>query len=324
MNINFFIDHRERRIIDEFKIAFSKPNVMKNRGVIDYSVDTLQAGDYIICDQTNRVLCAIERKTLRDYADSLVDGRHDNIEKLLKLREETNCEIYYLVEGSIDPSYSTVIRGRISYKNIASSIRHLEIRDNIHIIRTKTPTHTAKELRFLCEVYSDLASRDTFREIKGSSLAEVSKNCEVSEETKLKNNIYAAWSSIKGIGKSAYILAEKYSIYDVLVHNLPGLDDIKINNRSLSKTVKELLKSDLNEVQQKLILSSIPGVSKISAGKIASNFHLIDFFDQSKKNEIINFQLTERKKLGNAIYSKVVEIISSKVNDLETPQTKEE
>ena len=313
MNINFFIDHRERRIIDEFKIAFSKPNVMKNRGVIDYTMDTLQAADYVICDDSNRVLCAIERKTLRDYADSLVDGRHDNVEKLLKLREETNCEIYYLVEGSIDSAFTTTIRGRISYKNIVSSIRHLEIRDNIHVIRTKNPAHTAKELRFLCEVYSDLASRDTFREIKGSSLAEVSKNCEVSEETKLKNSIYAAWSSIKGVGKSSYILAEKYSLYDVLIHNLPGLDEIKINNRSLTKTVRELLKSDLNEVQQKLILSSIPGVSKISAGRIAANFELIDFFDESKKNEIISFQLTERKKLGNSIYQKVIEILSSKV-----------
>ena len=43
------------------------------------------------------ILFVIERKTWTDLASSLRDGRKENNKKLLKIREETKCQLIYLI-----------------------------------------------------------------------------------------------------------------------------------------------------------------------------------------------------------------------------------
>ena len=94
---------------------------------------------------SERILASIERKSLSDFAASLKDGRHANFAKMIQLRAEIGCRLLLIVEGPAFPADNTRF-SRIPYKNIQSAIFHLMMRDNISVILTRDPAHTAKTL----------------------------------------------------------------------------------------------------------------------------------------------------------------------------------
>jgi hypothetical protein len=117
----------------------------------------MTVGDYAIM-QGGAVVAIIERKSLEDYAASLKDGRCSNINKLIKLRETTNCRIIYIIEGREFPAPESCW-GNIPYKHIESSIFHLVMRDNVCILRSKDSLDTAKLLYRLMASMRTLEAR---------------------------------------------------------------------------------------------------------------------------------------------------------------------
>lgn len=151
-NIIFVYDTRERAIKDTLIAEFSKPHYFaKTRGTIAIEEKQLPVADYVII-LNGKIVAVVERKTLSDYAASFKDRRHENKSKLLNLRNKCGCRIYYIVEGAVNPEYTTEYAG-IKYQNILASTQDLMISDNIHVITTCNAQHTAKSLKMLCESY---------------------------------------------------------------------------------------------------------------------------------------------------------------------------
>lgn len=148
-------DARERAIIPFLEAAFEAtfgerphaPGVARAPRLI--SGRQITTGDYLICAATPgappRIRACIERKTLADFAASFKDGRHANVQKLRALRQQTGCQLYYLVEGPAFPSPARRF-ARIPYGSILSAITNLMVRDQIMVVQTENEMHTAKRL----------------------------------------------------------------------------------------------------------------------------------------------------------------------------------
>lgn len=181
VKVELFCDTRERAIQDSINAEFTKPptfaktstTLTKTHGSITCSVKQVAVGDYMI-SVDDAVVAVFERKTLKDYGASFKDNRHANKAKLLNARNLSGCQIYYIIEGPLNPDYETEYAG-IKYKNIIASIHDLMIKDGIFIIRTQDGHHTARELRMFCESQVRQASdrQDELR--KQSGLAKLSQ-----------------------------------------------------------------------------------------------------------------------------------------------------
>jgi ERCC4-type nuclease len=146
--MNIIIDDRESAVI-----PFINIQKKANPGITS-EVKRINIGDYALCHGSN-IKAIIERKTWRDLAASIRDGRKKNVNKLIKLRSQTNCKIIYLIEGNATPTANRSY-GRIPYKVLISHLNHLIFRDDIHIIYSKDQEYTAYKLFELCNNYLTL------------------------------------------------------------------------------------------------------------------------------------------------------------------------
>jgi ERCC4-type nuclease len=141
------VDDREHQVIPHFAECFPKTL---------YKVNRINNGDYCVV-RNGKIIIIIERKTWKDLASSFGDGRIENVNNLLKVREQTGCAIYYLIEGNPCPSRTRKI-GRIPYKNLRAHLDHLMMRDNIHVIHSKSVADTVVRLKELIINYESLSN----------------------------------------------------------------------------------------------------------------------------------------------------------------------
>jgi ERCC4-type nuclease len=131
-------DARERAVIPFIEAAFE-----------DYAfvVKQVLTADYHICRRGDEpiILAAIERKSHEDFAASFKDGRHRNISKMLDLRAETGCKLFYFVEGPAfrDPTHRI---GGIPFGTILAAMTQMMVLDGIFVVQTENQAHTAKRL----------------------------------------------------------------------------------------------------------------------------------------------------------------------------------
>lgn len=87
------IDSREKKK-EYFSKAFEKEGV-------EWIVDLLDVGDFMVVSSTGEIVI-VERKDIRDFARSLVDGRlFEQLGRLASVREEYNAIVEVVVEGTI-------------------------------------------------------------------------------------------------------------------------------------------------------------------------------------------------------------------------------
>jgi hypothetical protein len=101
-----------------------------------------------------------ERKSWADLAASIKDGRKDNIQKMLKLRDQIGCKLFMLIEGPARFSPTHKI-GRIPYKNLQAYLDHIVVRDGIFIIYSKSYTDTPLRLLEFIKNYLSLDAKKT-------------------------------------------------------------------------------------------------------------------------------------------------------------------
>jgi ERCC4-type nuclease len=146
------IDDRERFVTPFLTESAKDTNV-------SYEIKRIMVGDYVIMNN-GAIVAIIERKTWRDLAASFRDGRKENLEKMLTLREQTNCTLYYFIEGNAWPDPNGVC-SRMPYKNMIAHLDHVAIRDNIHTIFVKTPETMAQRLFALAKNCATIRPRFT-------------------------------------------------------------------------------------------------------------------------------------------------------------------
>jgi ERCC4-type nuclease len=132
-DFELLIDDRERAVY---------PHLETEARDITYTKMRFEIGDYALRYlPTNQIIAVFERKTLKDFADSLIDGRYANKDKMIKFREQTGCRVILIVEGPPHPGPREYFGSKMYYE-IESAIFHMQMRDNIHVINTLNQAHT--------------------------------------------------------------------------------------------------------------------------------------------------------------------------------------
>ncbi len=135
-------DTRERHVHPFIETVFGEAGAGRH-------VAQINTGDYLVCQrrpgEEAAILACVERKTLKDFAASFADGRYENRNKMLDLRDRTGCQLYFFVEGPAFPKPAWKV-GRVPYGNILGAMTSMMIRDGIHVVQTENEAGTAQRL----------------------------------------------------------------------------------------------------------------------------------------------------------------------------------
>jgi ERCC4-type nuclease len=124
------------------------PQILNNGAVGDYSIVIPSRYN----PNRNIVAAIFERKTWKDLAASIKDGRSIGQHKnLVGLRDTKGCFIYYIIEGNLTYADDTPI-AHIAFKNLHAKIRSMSLR-GVHSFQTRDQEDTA---RFLVHIARDL------------------------------------------------------------------------------------------------------------------------------------------------------------------------
>lgn len=327
--MNLIVDDREKAVFSFLEDASHKYH-------IDYKIQRNEVGDYAICYK-GYILMIIERKTWEDLAASMRDGRKNNVQKLIAVREKTGCQIAYLIEGNATPSFDKKY-GRLPVKNLRAHLDHLAIRDGIHMLYSKDLEYTANRLFELAYNYS--TTKDVLKTIDEMESTEKSGGSESKElvtkqdtaESKITINEQIL-RSLPGVGSIiSSILAENnitlYKLYyepdaDALAGYkyatgaAIGLEKAKKIIAGVKRTFES--GSDASHKSRLKILSCIPLISKATAEKILDEINLLDIIDGSMtQNELSSFQKTAKTKLGTKAAGNIINYLQ----DLPTTSVK--
>lgn len=271
--LKLVVDTRERNVL-RHSVEF---------GAITYEVAQITVGDYVLLYGT-KIIAAFERKSLCDYAASITDGRHLNKAKLIGLREETGCQLFYIVEGPEFPA-PTDVYSNMPYRYIESSMFHLQMRDNIHIIRTANTLDTAKMLvRFMASTVRLLAATgptltDTVvstctpeHATGGDDTALLTKKYPIADIDVVRK----MWSCFPGIGaETADEFMHDWSISDI-VCGVATRAQIVAKKMATGKSVNKKVINSLTccTATHIKLLSAIPGMSRASAAFVLNDTSL--------------------------------------------------
>lgn len=316
------IDDRERNVIPYL------PNPSKKYH-INYTIQRNEVGDYAILYK-KIILLIIERKTWTDLAASMRDGRKCNVEKLLSLREKTNCQIAYMIEGNPCPSVNDRF-GRIPVRALRAHLDHIAFRDGIHMIYSTGLEYTAERIFELAvnyltidDIIKDIDSKLSVIEKKGSN--------ENVEELKTKQIIQKSSDEIIlkclpfiGTVISSLLYENNVTLYD-LFHQKYTVEDIAnikyntgaiigcIRGKKIAEDIRKILISKdkkYSRIHEK-ILSSIPRISLNTAKIILANTTLEKILTgETTINMLANIKKSEKTKLGKKTSENIITYLIS-------------
>jgi ERCC4-type nuclease len=133
--MDMIIDCREDKLI----AALESDGLKKECNHLLFDIEQLEIGD-IVYKKDGQIVCLVERKTLEDYAASIIDGRSKN--QSIRISQLKNIHVIYLIEGHfIQKDHK--FRGGITRDSLYSSIINRVVRDNFTIYRTEDINDTA-------------------------------------------------------------------------------------------------------------------------------------------------------------------------------------
>lgn len=257
---------------------------------VAFKIERMDVGDYIIMDNNRQNLRAIfERKSLNDQSASIKDGRHENIQKLLDMRSQTDCDLYYIIETE---SYN----GTLPIETVYTSIYNLMVRHKIQILFAKNVNETASILTKLVEVYTKIKP----------PISSISNNIDIDELSKKvcdQKTILNLWSGISGISKHTAVLLKQFNFIDYLRNDPTFVEKINIlkydNGKSLPAHVRMKLTTP---VQYDIInsLSEIKGITKTIAQELSNIIDWKTVTEELLKNTKINGR--KLGKYGSNLY----------------------
>jgi len=211
--------------------------------------ETLPVGDIIIMDGEEELLI-IERKTLRDLAGSIKDGRYEEQSYRLNNIKMHNHNIIYLIEGNFNFYNEKYMR--IPKKTLYSAMFCIQYYKGFSLMRTANLAETTEYILRLTDKM--MREKDSHGYYNGGDQQPVKDYCTVAKRVK-KNNLTfenigsVILSQIPGVSSvtSLAILKKYGSLFDLLdtLKKTPQcLDDFvyltkKGTKRHLSKTCIE-------------------------------------------------------------------------------------
>ena len=129
----------------------NKENAKSGGGDIQFRIKQITIGDYCVLLKdkydTTKIITAmvIERKTWKDLAASIKDGRVNNQHKsLVEITNKKGCYVLYIIEGKPTFGDNQDIAG-LPFKALSTKLRHNYLR-GIGYIQTKDEQATAKAI----------------------------------------------------------------------------------------------------------------------------------------------------------------------------------
>lgn len=277
--MKLIIDSREQAVLDYIEHIEFKTEVKQ-----------ITVGDYVIYNGDTIVGC-IERKTMFDYAESIKDGRIDNIEKMIKLRDECGCKLFIIVEYK---KKKDVFSG-ININNIRAHMYKQMLENNIFIIHSESPIDTMDEINQLMTRMSKMEIVD------GGETAEdrITKRVKKSEYDIAAKML----EHIPGVGKHYAHVLLKYSIIELMTADITEIDGRKIRPQIIDGIGK--MRAHDAEIWENM-LSEVPQISKNIASQLAQHIPEIltnDManIDISQKTRVIKFGQTRANKLNDIL-----------------------
>ena len=112
------IDYREKDLYT-LLVSQNKEGEKDSHKIIS---ENLPLGDIIVCDDTGQEKAIIERKTLKDLAASIRDGRYAEQSFRLQQCSLPNHNIFYLIEGDLRQYRPFPLTGGVSKKALISAM----------------------------------------------------------------------------------------------------------------------------------------------------------------------------------------------------------
>lgn len=297
MSVEIIIDDRETAVIPFFN-EFPNPSAQ-------FKVERINFGDYAVM-YDDKILIIIERKTWKDLSASIKDGRKHNIEKLKKIRSDTGCQIFYLIEGNPIPK-STTKFARIPHKNLQAHLDHLILRDNVRVIYSKNQKGTVFRIFELVRNYLSIQP-PLINLVEAAGGVEQLKKQVVSEEA----NIYKLWCAIPNITeKTASIFIEKkYHISDLFLKKITK-DEIYAlkypNNYVIGKRSEKIWKA-LSEPETHIkVLQQIKGITKQTAEILQP--HFLNIMKGTIQAEELSKIKKKKKCLGKVVAGRIIKYL---------------
>ena len=249
--------------------------------VPDAKFENLEIGDYVFKIDEKPFLI-IERKTITDYAASIVDARSREQKKRL-IANKNSAKIMYLVEGDLTKDNQSFKYNKIDKNTIISSIINTMYRDELQVFHTSNLMET---IFFIQSIYKKLVKQgSSFIESKSTYENDLINTVKSSKKKNVTPEIsfQMMLNCIPGISnKVSKRLCEKFGsinnmieqIKDIkcykeqinFIKNIKTGDDSK--SKKISKTVAENLIINLGLNNQSAELSSEGNKPKLSDSNI--------------------------------------------------------
>lgn len=226
----FYIDNREH--ISQQLVSAIPNAILTNMDLGDYKID--------ISGQTAII---IERKTIADYAASILDGRNREQKKRLLANYPTN-QIVYLIEGDLTRDNSNYKYNKVSKETIVSSIINTMVRDNIHVFHTSCVEET---VAFLKMTYDKIQKQGLeFLATKSTHSMDLINSAKMAKKDNISSQMVFQMmlNNIPGVSNtiSTYLLETFQNMSNLLLILTPIEDRVayltkhKVNNRAIPKS----------------------------------------------------------------------------------------
>jgi ERCC4-type nuclease len=291
--MELWVDDRERGVashLDEYMV----PLCQRLKIEVEAKIRRLEIGDFCIMYK-GRLLYCIERKTWRDFASSMRDGRKNNVKNLIAAREHTGCKVLYLVEGPATPLFNTYYRN-IPYTSLLAHIDHLMMRDNIHIVYSKNTLYTLERLLLLVKNYMSLDVQDQWGH--DSEVVDTLKEFKpVVSEEEFRSKL---WCSLKFVSCEIAKCLEAKSFAELVRGTLTAAELAEMTfAKSGRKIGSKRAKRIIDHFDFKLLLCALPGVSPAKADAILGTFSPLDIVNGKLSTDFtINNRKIEKSIVG--------------------------
>lgn len=313
------VDDREAQVLPFIQTYFGQE-------ASHYIKKRIEYGDYLLC-QDSAVLACFERKTLKDFASSLRDGRMENKKKMFHLRDQTGCQLYYIIEGTAFAEPSWAFTKGMTYQTIRTSMITMPLRDGIHIIQSKNEEYTAQLLASITKQANRVESVYMYPKTQEGEITEVAPGelpAIVTAGYQVSDEEYAIkmWASLPGVSPSvAKILVDNVSVMEVATNTAVWEGLRTASGRMFVKKARESLTAltHRNVFIHTKILSGINGITVNIAGQLLAVGPIL-YLAQAPESVLEDIQIISQSgnfgRLGPAKASKIHKMLNFK-----NPQT---
>lgn len=301
------IDTRERDIFAHLDRAVAYNGLFSE-------VKQLARSDYAIT-KGDRVLAVIERKSLKDLAASIKDGRLGNLDGLVEMRDEGRCDVWLLIEGS---PFNNPQRkfGRIPWSTLKSCILDASIRRGIYVVYSKNASETGNELCDLMRRYIRADERGDLPAVGGMEMLNTRREVTDAEY------VGRMWSAVSGItAQTGHEMAKLGSFADLKALSKEGLrariESVRYSSgrRLATKTVNaacDLIRGNCDAATSQRFLEQVPRLSRAVASLVVRR-HTPSALMTFEKPAIAMIKPEEAKKKLGKVGEKLYELLHHRV-----------